>query len=317
MDIPNSRYGDLISTYLTNGSDEIVFKHIAGDSASNRYYYFHDGVGSVVDITNSTTVTRNSYDYFAFGEDYGTPTEGITNVYKYTGREWDSHSGMNYHRMRYNMLGAGRFTQTDALEHHPSYTYAASNPLRYVDPTGNYLDIYRTVEGGIVIIPSGGPNDKKYKEMFAIWWYFLPYPKKMKFIASLPLLSVPAGGTGTDTDPNFEEGPAFHLPPNRWASKTPKRSRIEFVFFKDRDLTPARFKNATDRFYSKIDLLNNAYQKDSGSGYDPTDAWDIIEVVFYRAESLGANEYVDFGAPTELGVMPGAWTDVNNTVQNK
>ncbi len=64
---------------------------------------------------------------------------------KFTGKERDSESGLDYFGARYDASSLGRFMTPDPLmaSAHASnpqtwnrYSYALNNPLRYVDPTG-------------------------------------------------------------------------------------------------------------------------------------------------------------------------------------
>jgi RHS repeat-associated protein len=66
---------------------------------------------------------------------------------KFTGKELDSESGLDYFGARYFATAQGRFSSPDAAltgqgASNPQswnlYAYVTNNPLRYVDPTGHY-----------------------------------------------------------------------------------------------------------------------------------------------------------------------------------
>lgn len=65
-----------------------------------------------------------------------------------TGKERDAETGLDYFGARYFSGAQGRFTSPDApfADQHPEdpqswnlYGYSRNNPLRYVDPTGQYI----------------------------------------------------------------------------------------------------------------------------------------------------------------------------------
>jgi RHS repeat-associated protein len=86
--------------------------------------------------------------YFApFGQELDDPVTS-TNHYKFTGKERDAESGLDYFGARYYSSNMGRFSSPDpsglayADFTNPQslnlYSYVLNNPLRFVDPTGLY-----------------------------------------------------------------------------------------------------------------------------------------------------------------------------------
>ena len=73
-------------------------------------------------------------------------TNGTDNRYRFTGKERDQESGLDYFGARYYASNMGRFSSPDSsglLAHHPAdpqswnlYAYARNNPLSNIDPTG-------------------------------------------------------------------------------------------------------------------------------------------------------------------------------------
>ena len=61
-------------TYVTPGLDA----NLSMTASGSTYYYLTDALGSVRQLIDSNEATQNSYDYFAFGKVYGTPTENVT-----------------------------------------------------------------------------------------------------------------------------------------------------------------------------------------------------------------------------------------------
>ena len=104
------------------------------------------------------------------------PTTGTTtNNYLFTGEQLDPNSNLYYLRARYYDPEVGRFNSRDPFAGSLSdpvslhkYLYAQNNPVFYVDPTGELVDIKETaiVSAIINIIASIaidiGVNKKKF-----------------------------------------------------------------------------------------------------------------------------------------------------------
>jgi RHS repeat-associated protein len=74
---------------------------------------------------------------------------GIGVPYQFTGRQYDSETGLYYYRARYYNAEIGRFLQPDPIGYYDGmnlYTYAGNNPVVYTDPMGLSFSIGRVVE---------------------------------------------------------------------------------------------------------------------------------------------------------------------------
>jgi len=63
----------------------------------------------------------------------------IGNPYMFTGRRFDSETGLYYYRARYYDPYIGRFLQTDPIGYYGGlnlYTYVDNNPVNWIDPWG-------------------------------------------------------------------------------------------------------------------------------------------------------------------------------------
>jgi RHS repeat-associated protein len=109
---------------------------LAHEDGAGALSYFHaDGLGSIIKTTNSAGAVTTTRRYDA----YGKFELGAANGYAFTGREWDSETGLYYYRARYYDPTLGRFIGEDpsGLENDINfYRYVFNNPLTWVDPTG-------------------------------------------------------------------------------------------------------------------------------------------------------------------------------------
>jgi RHS repeat-associated protein len=112
---------------------------------ATAHYYFSDHLGSANVVTNATGTIEEESDFYPFGGERAI-TDTLTNQnYKFTGKERDPESGLDYFGARYYASSLGRFLTSDPYM--PSadvkdpqswnrYAYARNNPLRYIDPNG-------------------------------------------------------------------------------------------------------------------------------------------------------------------------------------
>lgn len=84
-------------------------------------------------------------EYFPFGTTSFSTTDGTREVpakrYRYTGKERDEESGLNYHGDRYYAPWIGRWTAADKMKKKETgnrYSYVRNNPVIYRDETGAF-----------------------------------------------------------------------------------------------------------------------------------------------------------------------------------
>jgi RHS repeat-associated protein len=126
------------------GIDEVISMTKGGAS----YYYHYDGLGSVTSLTDSTGATSEAYSYDTFGQPSATSTIG--NRYMFTGREYDSETGLYYYRARQYDARMGRFLQRDPVGYAAGvnlYGYCYNNPVIFTDPLGLDILVLNDSEG--------------------------------------------------------------------------------------------------------------------------------------------------------------------------
>jgi RHS repeat-associated protein len=115
-------------------------------------YYHLDAIGSVRGVTDASGNVVERHDYLPFGEECTTPAcaanpqAGAGTRRRFTGKERDAETGLDYFGARYYRSQIGRFNTTDPyLDQRAAllspqmwnrYAYGLNNPLRYIDPDG-------------------------------------------------------------------------------------------------------------------------------------------------------------------------------------
>ena len=111
-----------------------------------------DAVGSVRVVTDDKGKVIERHDYLPFGEECTTgpcatnPGVGAGQTKKFTGKERDAETGLDYFGARYYGSKIGRFATVDPTmtiqenlldpQRWNRYAYGRNNPLRFVDPDG-------------------------------------------------------------------------------------------------------------------------------------------------------------------------------------
>ncbi|PAT31039.1 RHS repeat-associated core domain-containing protein [Vandammella animalimorsus] len=109
-------------------------------SAQTRYHYITtDHLGTPILATDkSGNKTWRSYSE-AFGNTATESTAGAQINLSFPGQYWNKETGLHQNYFRYYSLARGRYIQSDPLGIFGglnTYEYASSDPLGYIDPTG-------------------------------------------------------------------------------------------------------------------------------------------------------------------------------------
>jgi RHS repeat-associated protein len=201
-------------------------------------------------VTDGNHVVVARHDYTPFGEEIpaeyaerGTEWGGYDAVnQKFTGKERDSETGLDYFGARYMSSAQGRFTSPDLLNLtearlvNPAntlnkYIYGGNNPLKYVDPDG--LDItlfYQPVQSTL------DPNDWGHVFIGA-------YNQQSSEVQFLDF--YPDGQLNGLSGPGTFNGGAFSEREGRFASitvqTTPEITQQVIDFIKDIKAHPQRY----------------------------------------------------------------------------
>lgn len=147
---------------LVDDNSGVLTKYLNGEGIDNKLrvqtgsdvkYFLTDHLGStngLADSSGNLTAT-NSYDSFGNATNANFPTR-----YQFTGREFDSFTGLHYYRARFYDANLGRFISEDPIGLASGeiniYSYAKNNPLRFKDPDGKTpLLIAAAILGGIAL----------------------------------------------------------------------------------------------------------------------------------------------------------------------
>ncbi len=108
---------------------------------SGTFHYQSDGLGSVIALSDDSGNFVEIYAYSIYGEPNGDSYLG--NPYLFTGRAYDSETGLYYYRARFYDPSIGRFISEDPAGFGGGdinlYIYAGNNPVMFVDPTGKWI----------------------------------------------------------------------------------------------------------------------------------------------------------------------------------
>jgi RHS repeat-associated protein len=133
---------------------------------SGTRYVTSDHLGSTRLVTDASAAQVKCYDYLPFGEEIGNGTAGRGSCFgssqypasadvlsaKFTSKERDAETGLDFFGARYMSSAQGRWTSPDAVNLiddrilNPSntlnkYIYGGNNPLKYTDPDGRDITV--------------------------------------------------------------------------------------------------------------------------------------------------------------------------------
>ncbi|MDR1791821.1 MAG: RHS repeat-associated core domain-containing protein [Bacteroidales bacterium] len=118
----------------------------------NKHYYTGNHLSSTQLVTDGTGGAVQQVEYAPFGEvvnEYNIDwSSGQVPDFKFNGKELDEENGMYYFEHRYHAPPTfiSRDKYFDLYPFISPYVYCANNPLKYIDPTGNLIQIIGSEE---------------------------------------------------------------------------------------------------------------------------------------------------------------------------
>jgi RHS repeat-associated protein len=173
----------------TNASGGVVARYTQTDSIDEPVamlrggatnYYQVDGLGSVTSLSNSAGALVQTYTLDSFGKQIAS-SGSLTNPFQFTGREFDSETGLYFYRARHYAPNLGRFISEDPigfLGGPDFYAYVDNSPANSSDPTG------RCKQPCPVSVPPHPPgadltaNMAQARQNGITWWYEMVSTKK-------------------------------------------------------------------------------------------------------------------------------------------
>src|SRR5262249_52601645 len=120
-----------------DGADELVARISAGGAAA---WYLTDVRGSVTKVIDGSGAVIDAITYDGFGNILSESSPASGDRYKYTGREWDSVTGLQYSRARWYARAVGGWLAeapaSSAAGDPNLYRYAGNGPTNFTDPSG-------------------------------------------------------------------------------------------------------------------------------------------------------------------------------------
>ena len=145
-----------------NNSPKLLLTEAGYVSLSDgKYHYYlkdHQGNNRVVIASNGTVEEVNHY--YPFGGVFA--SSGNVQPYKYNGKELDRKNGLDWYDYgaRHYDAALGRFLTRDPMANKywqwSSYAYCLDNPVRYVDPDGEFPIISNLIGAGLGVLTEYG-----------------------------------------------------------------------------------------------------------------------------------------------------------------
>jgi RHS repeat-associated protein len=102
--------GNLTSEYIFFNGQRLARIDLPGNAV---HYYLSDHLGSTSLEVSASGVIENESDYYPWGGELQFTNHDLGNHYKFTGKERDAESGLDYFGARYYSNGLGRFITPD------------------------------------------------------------------------------------------------------------------------------------------------------------------------------------------------------------
>jgi len=160
--------GVTTANYVRNPNAAGGIGGIISEQSASQYYHY-DGLGSVVNLTDSSGAIAQSYSYEAFGN-IVTQTGSVNNRNKFLTKQADA-TGLVYFGARYYDPRIGRFITQDptGMADGPNlYIYCLNNPVNFIDAWGLCKDPRSQTVGDL--ISDWLARERRQREIDRIYW---------------------------------------------------------------------------------------------------------------------------------------------------
>jgi len=162
--------GAVTQAFVYDAQGRLAAEYGGSSEVSGTHYVTADHLGTTRVITDSSKAVLQCRDYLPFGDELLATTQngrsgiacysGETGLrQKFTGKERDAESRLDYFGARYFSWASGRFQSPDPEnasgflypddpQSWNGYAYARNNPLKYTDPDGMVYQICQKDDGG-------------------------------------------------------------------------------------------------------------------------------------------------------------------------
>ena len=167
--------GNLTNEFIFFNGKRVARRVVATGAV---YYYFADHLGSSNVITDASGARQAESDFYPYGGEVVVQADATANHYKFTGKERDTETGVDYFFARYYSSALGRFLTPDwsatpapvpyANLGDPQslslYSYVGNNPITGTDPDGHFRQAMFDSPYGNEYSDSPGPAYDPVKE---------------------------------------------------------------------------------------------------------------------------------------------------------
>jgi RHS repeat-associated protein len=187
---------------------DAAFARISADGTAA--WYATDRQGSVRHLLSVAGTLQATYSYDGFGQvTVVSETAGWGDRYKYTGREQDSETGLQYNRWRYYDAFTGRWTSEDPLRFRAGDAnlnrYVGNAPTSYADPSGLF-----NMKGAWQLLPE--EYQRRYWELARAGWSIALNDK----------------GTATTVSPNQDRSNWVDVTNSDWKKRRARGDDVEW-----------------------------------------------------------------------------------------
>ena len=120
--------------------DQLIGRIDVGENSSSAYWYLADHLGSLRDVIDEDGLAQHSIAYDGFGNITSESEDNLGGRYKWTAREYDAETELQYNRARFYDAATGRWISQDPLGFDAGdsnlYRYVSNSPAINSDPSG-------------------------------------------------------------------------------------------------------------------------------------------------------------------------------------